>query len=75
MRISNAIFILIILTVISAIVWIRITEIEEIIRAEGQVEPKEQIQIVQPRFTGKIRKNFSEYWRPGRKGPNSCSNK
>ena len=56
MRISNAIFILIILTVISAIVWIRITEIEEIIRAEGQVEPKEQIQIVQPRFTGKLEK-------------------
>ena len=56
MRISNAIFILIILTVVSAIVWIRITEIEEIIRAEGQVEPKEQIQIVQPRFTGKLEK-------------------
>ena len=56
MRISNAIFILIILTVISAIVWIRVTEIEEIIRAEGQVEPKEQIQIVQPRFTGKLEK-------------------
>ena len=56
MRISNAIFILIILTVISAIVWIRETEIEEIIRAEGQVEPKEQIQIVQPRFTGKLEK-------------------
>ena len=56
MRISNAIFILIIFTVISAIVWIRVTEIEEIIRAEGQVEPKEQIQIVQPRFTGKLEK-------------------
>ncbi len=56
MRISNAIFILIILTVISAIIWIRVTEIEEIIRAEGQVEPKEQIQIVQPRFTGKLEK-------------------
>ena len=58
MRISNAIFILIILTVISAIVWIRVTEIEEIIRAEGQVEPKEQIQIVQPRFTGKLEKKI-----------------
>ena len=36
--------------------WIRVTEIEEIIRAEGQVEPKEQIQIVQPRFTEKLEK-------------------
>ena len=33
---------------------INITEIEQIIRANGEIEPEQQIQIVQPRSSGRI---------------------
>ena len=39
MKTTNAIFILIVLILTGSIIWINVTEIEEIIRAEGEVEP------------------------------------
>ena len=54
MKTTNAIFILIFLILSGSVLWINITEIEEIIRAEGEVEPESQVQVVQPRFTAKI---------------------
>ena len=38
----------------SAIVWINVTEIEAIIRGEGEVSPEANVQLVQPRFSGRI---------------------
>ena len=40
----------------SAIVWINVTEIEAIIRGEGEVSPEANVQLVQPRFSGRIAK-------------------
>ena len=54
MKTTNLIFVLVIGVIISAIFWINITEIEQIIRANGEIEPEQQIQIVQPRFSGRI---------------------
>ena len=54
MKTTNAIFILIVLILTGSIIWINVTEIEEIIRAEGEVEPESQVQVIQPRFTAKI---------------------
>lgn len=54
MKATNLIFVLVIGIIISAIVWINITEIEQIIRANGEIEPEQKIQVVQPRFSGRI---------------------
>lgn len=54
MKATNLIFVLVIGIIISAIVWINITEIEQIIRANGEIEPEQKIQGVQPRFSGRI---------------------
>ena len=54
MKTTNLIFVLVIGVIISAIFWINITEIEQIIRANGEIEPEQQIQIVQPRSSGRI---------------------
>ena len=42
MKSANIIFVIIFGVLISVIVWINVTELDEIIRAEGQVEPEEQ---------------------------------
>ena len=60
MKSANIIFVIIFGVLISVIVWINVTELDEIIRAEGQVEPEEQIQVVQPRFTGRIEKIYKK---------------
>ena len=54
MKSANVIFLLVIGTVFSAIVWINVTEIEAIIRGEGEVSPEANVQLVQPRFSGRI---------------------
>ena len=54
MKSANIIFLLVIGTVFSAIVWINVTEIEAIIRGEGEVSPEANVQLVQPRFSGRI---------------------
>ena len=54
MKTTNVIFLLVIGTVFSAIVWINVTEIEAIIRGEGEVSPEANVQLVQPRFSGRI---------------------
>ena len=51
MKSTNAIFLLVIGIFASAVVWINVTEIEEIIRGEGEVSPAEKVQTVQPRFS------------------------
>ena len=56
MKSANVIFLLVIGTVFSAIVWINVTEIEAIIRGEGEVSPEANVQLVQPRFSGRIAK-------------------
>ena len=60
MKSANIIFVIIFGVLISVIVWINVTELDEIIRAEGQVEPEEQIQVVQPRFTGRIERIYKK---------------
>ena len=54
MKATNLIFVLVIGIIISAIVWINITEIEQIIRANGEIEPEQKIQGVQPRFSEEL---------------------
>ena len=58
MKSTNTIFLLVIGIFASAVVWINVTEIEEIIRGEGEVSPAEKVQTVQPRFSGKIEKIY-----------------
>ena len=48
-------FYLIILFLAIISIWIYFTEIDEIIRAEGAVEPAGQVRTVSSRFTGIVR--------------------
>ena len=56
MKTTNVIFLLVIGIFFAAIVWINVTEIEAIIRGEGEVSPEANVQLVQPRFSGRIAK-------------------
>ena len=56
MKTTNVIFLLVIGIFFAAIIWINVTEIEAIIRGEGEVSPEANVQLVQPRFSGRISK-------------------
>ena len=52
---SNLIFILILFFLGSAFLWMRFTLVDEVIRAEGYVEPEGKVQTIQPRFQSVVR--------------------
>ena len=51
-RSVNSIFVLIIAFVIIAFLWLKLTLVDEVIRADGVIEPEGKVQTVQPRFQG-----------------------
>ena len=73
MKSANIIFLLVIGTVFSAIVWINVTEIEAIIRGEGEVSPEANVQLVQPRFSGRIAKIHVSVGDEVKTNPGSCT--
>ncbi|MCP4788853.1 MAG: HlyD family type I secretion periplasmic adaptor subunit [Gammaproteobacteria bacterium] len=53
-RLSNSIFYIISLFFIGAVYWAFETEIDQVVRAEAQVEPFGKVQVVQNRYPGSI---------------------
>jgi HlyD family type I secretion membrane fusion protein len=51
---SNLMFYVIALLTIVVAVWLTVAEIDQVVRAQAEVEPPERVQSVQARFAGKV---------------------
>ena len=53
-RTANVVFYLAILFILFAIAWAMVAEVDQVVRAQAEVEPSRQIQLVQARYPGRI---------------------
>ena len=53
-RAANVVFYLAVLFIMFAIAWAMVAEVDQVVRAQAEVEPSRQIQLVQARYPGRI---------------------
>ena len=57
---ANVMFYTIVILVIVVVVWLTFAEIDQVVRAQAEVEPPERVQSVQAQFPGKVKDIFVE---------------